>query len=73
MLEYVPDLLECGITSLRIETLGMETAEEIRKVTLAYRKAIDTSLDLEIGKQRPDRCESLGKGFTTGHYFRGVA
>ena len=72
MLEYVPDLLECGITSLRIETLGMENAEEIRKVTLAYRKAIDTSLDLEIGKQRQDRCEGLGKGFTTGHYFRGV-
>ena len=70
MLEYVPDLLECGITSLRIETLGMENAEEIRKVTLAYRKAIDTYL--EIGKQGQDRCESLGKGFTTGHYFRGV-
>lgn len=70
MLEYVPDLLESGVTSLRIETLGMENAEEIRKVTLAYRKAIDAYL--ETGKQGRERCESQGKGFTTGHYFRGV-
>lgn len=73
MLEFVPDLLECGITSLRIETLGMENAEEIKKVTLVYRKAIDTYLDPEIEKQGQDSCEGLGKGFTTGHYFRGVA
>ena len=33
MLEYVPALLESGVSSLRIETLGMENAEEIRKVT----------------------------------------
>ena len=70
MLEYVPALLEIGVTSLRIETLGMENAQEIRKVTLAYRKAIDTYL--ETGKQGQERCESQGKGFTTGHYFRGV-
>jgi putative protease len=70
MLEYVPALLESGVASLRIETLGMENAQEIRKVTLAYRKAIDTYL--ETGKQRQERGESQGKGFTTGHYFRGV-
>jgi putative protease len=70
MLEYVPALLESGITSLRIETLGMGNAQEIRKVTLAYRKAIGTYL--ETGKQGQEICESQGKGFTTGHYFRGV-
>ena len=70
MLEYVPTLLESKIAGLRIETLGMENAEEIRKVTLAYRKAIDTYF--ETGKQGQERCESQGKGFTTGHYFRGV-
>lgn len=70
MLEYIPALQESGIAGLRIETLGIENAEEIRKVTLAYRKAIDASL--EIGKQGQERSESQGKVFTTGHYFRGV-
>lgn len=70
MLKYVPALLESKVTSLRIETLGMENAEEIRKVTLAYRKAIDTYL--ENRKQGQEKCDNLGKGFTTGHYFRGV-
>jgi putative protease len=70
MLEYVPEFLEGGISSLRIETLGMENTEEIRKVTRAYRKAIDTySRGRRLGQEK---CETLGKGFTTGHYFRGV-
>ena len=70
MLEYVPDILESGVSSLRIETLGMEKPDEIRKVTQAYRKAID--IYLESGKRGAENCEKLGKGFTTGHYFRGV-
>ncbi|MCQ1534547.1 peptidase U32 [Methanosarcina sp. KYL-1] len=69
MLEYVPDFLESGVSSLRIETLGMESPEEVRKITRAYRKAIDSCLE---GKPVPRKCEGLGKGFTTGHYFRGV-
>lgn len=70
MLEYVPALLESGVSSLRIETLGMENSEIIRKVTGKYRNAIDTYL--EAGNQESEKCESLGKGFTKGHYFRGV-
>jgi len=70
MLEYVPAFLESGVSSLKIETLGMEDAEEIKRVTLAYRKAIDTYL--ETGKWRKERCENQGEGFTKGHYFRGV-
>ncbi len=70
ILEYVPEILENGVSSLRVETLGMDNPDEIRKVTRAYRKAIDTYL--ETGKQGPENCEKLGKGFTTGHYFRGV-
>ena len=31
MLEYVPEFLESGVSSLRIETLGMENAEEIKR------------------------------------------
>jgi len=70
MLEYLPEILESGVSSLRVETLGMDNPDEIRKVTRAYRKAIDTYL--ETGKKGPENCEKLGKGFTTGHYFRGV-
>ncbi len=70
MLEYVPALLESGVSSLRIETLGMENPEIIKKVTGKYRDAIDTYL--EAGNQESEKCESLGKGFTKGHYFRGV-
>jgi len=68
MLEYIPEFIKSGVSSLRIETLGMENAEEIQKVTRAYRNAIDTYL--KTGKQGKEKCE--GKGFTAGHYFRGV-
>jgi putative protease len=70
MLEFVPEILESGVSSLRVETMGMDNPDEIRKVTRAYRRAIDTYL--ETGKKGPENCEKLGKGFTTGHYFRGV-
>ncbi|RXA15171.1 peptidase U32 [Methanosarcina sp. MSH10X1] len=70
MLEFVPEILESGISSLRVETLGMENPEEIRRITRAYRNAIDTYLD--TGKHGTENCEKFGKGFTTGHYFRGV-
>jgi putative protease len=69
MLEYVPEILESGISSLRVETLGMESPDEIRRVTQAYRNAIDAYLER---KKEHENCEKLGKGFTTGHYFRGV-
>lgn len=68
MLEYIPEFIQSGVSSLRIETLGMKNPEEIQKVTLAYRRSIDTYL--ETGKQIKENCE--GKGFTAGHYFRGV-
>jgi putative protease len=70
MLEYVPEILQSGVLSLRIETLGMENPDEIRRVTRAYRDAIDTYLETE--NRGRESCEKLGKGFTTGHYFRGV-
>lgn len=70
MLEYIPEFLKNGISSLRLETFGMENPEEIGKITRAYRKAIDTYL--ETGETGKEKCESLGKDFTKGHYFRGV-
>lgn len=70
MLEYIPRLIESGISSLRIETLGMDDAEEIRRITEKYRKAINAFY--KPGEKVKEKCEDLGKGFTTGHYFRGV-
>jgi putative protease len=70
MLEYVPKLLENGVLSLRIGLLEMKSDEEIRKVTWAYRNAIDTYLKDRNLEQK--KHGNQGKGFTTGHYFRGV-
>ncbi|HOA68355.1 MAG TPA: DUF3656 domain-containing protein [Methanosarcina thermophila] len=70
MLEYIPEILESRVSSLRIETLGMENPDEIRRVTRAYRNEIDAYID--TGKHGKENCEKLGQGFTTGHYFRGV-
>jgi len=71
MLEYVPAFIENGVSSLRIETLGMDdNTEEIRRITEKYRKAIDALY--KSGEKAKEKCEDLGKGFTTGHYFRGV-
>ncbi|WP_410508617.1 DUF3656 domain-containing protein [Methanosarcina hadiensis] len=70
MLEYIPKLIESVVSSLRVETLGMDNAEEIRRITEKYRQAIDAFY--KPGKKIKEKCEDLGKGFTTGHYFRGV-
>jgi putative protease len=74
MLEHVPKLLDARVASIRIETLGMSGEEKeeqgIRKFTRMYRAAIDNYL--EKGKAGTGTCDKLGKGFTTGHYFRGV-
>jgi len=70
MLEYIPEIIESGVSSLRIETLGMNGAEEIRRITEKYRKAIDVYC--KSGGSAKEKCENVGKGFTTGHYFRGV-
>lgn len=64
MLENIPTLIESGVSSLRIETLGMDSVEEIRKVVEKYRKAVDSFY--EPGEKATEKCESLGKGFTTG-------
>ncbi len=74
MLEHVPKLLDAGISSIRIETLGMSGEEKeeqgIRKLTRMYRAAIDNYPGK--GKAGKGTCDKLEKGFTTGHYFRGV-
>ncbi|MBE3579612.1 MAG: U32 family peptidase [Caldanaerobacter subterraneus] len=73
MIEYIPQLVEAGVTSFKIEGRN-KSAYYVAVVTRAYRKAIDDYL--EKGKDYVfDRSllEEVGKashrGFTTGFYF----
>ena len=72
MIEYVPELIESGITSLKIEG-RMKTAYYVATVVRAYRMAIDEYYkDPENWKFNPMWLEELKKGshrhFTTGFY-----
>ncbi|MDD5472985.1 MAG: DUF3656 domain-containing protein [Candidatus Methanoperedens sp.] len=60
MLEYVPEIIDSGVSCLRIEA-GMYDAVKTREITRAYREAMDS--------RRGRDCEGE---YTTGHYFRGV-
>ncbi len=61
MLEHLPEIMDAGVSCLRIEA-GMYDAAKTRKITRTYREAINKNME--------ETCE--GK-YTTGHYFRGVA
>ena len=72
MIEYIPELIESGITSLKIEG-RMKTAYYVATVVRAYRMAIDEYYkDPENWKFNPVWLEELKKGshrhFTTGFY-----
>ena len=72
MIEYIPELIESGITSLKIEG-RMKTVYYVATVVRAYRMAIDEYYkDPENWKFNPVWLEELKKGshrhFTTGFY-----
>ncbi|KCZ72978.1 collagenase-like protease [Candidatus Methanoperedens nitroreducens] len=67
MLEHVPDIIKAGVSCLRIEAT-MYDKESTKKITQAYRRAIDDSTG---SKRMGNGCSNPGD-FTTGHYFRGV-
>lgn len=73
MIEYVPELIESGITSFKIEG-RMKTAFYAGTVVKAYREAIDTYLRSpeEYQKKKPYFLEEVGKAshreYTTGFY-----
>ena len=72
MIEYIPELVECGITSFKIEG-RMKTAYYVATVIRAYRAAIDAYYkDPENWKFDPTWMEELKKGshrnYTTGFY-----
>ena len=74
MIEYIPDLLQAGIDSLKIEG-RMKTALYVATVARTYRKAIDDYLEseekyranMEWYKSEIGKCTY--RQFTTGFYF----
>lgn len=60
ILGKLQDLIDAGVSSIRIDARWDE--DDIKGVTAAYRKALDT------GKM----VERKGKTYTRGHYYRGV-
>lgn len=74
MIEHLPEMIEAGIDSLKIEG-RMKTALYIAAVTRTYRKAIDDYLkspelykkNLEWYKSEIGKCTY--RSFTTGFYF----
>lgn len=74
MIEHVPEMLQSGIDSLKIEG-RMKTALYVATVARTYRKAIDAYLESEEAYQKklPWCKEEISKctyrQFTTGFYF----
>jgi U32 family peptidase len=74
MIEYIPEIMEAGINSLKIEG-RMKTALYVATVARTYRRAIDDYLEspnkykanLEWYKQEIGKCTY--RQFTTGFYF----
>lgn len=74
MIEHIPEMLEAGIDSFKIEG-RMKTALYVATVTRTYRKAIDDCLrDRELYRRNMEWYrEEIGKctfrSYTTGFYF----
>lgn len=65
MLESVPEIINAGVSCLRIEA-GTYDAKMTGEITKEYREAID---DAVCKRESGKRCAGE---HTTGHYFRGV-
>jgi putative protease len=74
MIEYIPELLEAGIDSLKIEG-RMKTALYVAAVTRTYRKALDDYRESEekyranMDWYRQEISKCTYRQFTTGFYF----
>lgn len=74
MIEYIPELLEAGIDSLKIEG-RMKTALYVATVARTYRKAIDDFLESEekyrenMDWYRGEIAKCTHREFSTGFYF----
>lgn len=73
MIEHIPEMLEAGVTSFKIEG-RMKSSYYVATVVKAYREAIDEYMCDPAGYTfRPDWLEELSKAshreYTTGFYF----
>lgn len=72
MIEHIPELIQAGVTSLKIEGRA-KSAYYVSVVTNAYRRAIDEYLQDPQGKLSPWIAEELNKishrEYSTGFYF----
>ncbi|MHA1870454.1 MAG: peptidase U32 family protein, partial [Promethearchaeota archaeon] len=73
MIEYIPQLIEAGISSFKIEG-RMRPAHYIEVVSKMYRKAIDSyyegTFSIEKAKEWKKEMEKVyNRGFSTGFYF----
>ena len=74
MVEHIPDLLEAGVDSLKIEG-RMKTALYVAAVTRTYRKAIDdykvsrAQFDANLDYYHEEIAKCTYRKFTTGFYY----
>jgi len=74
MIEYIPQLVESGLHSLKIEG-RMKSSYYVATVVKAYREAIDTwykdekEYELNRNKWMEEVCKASHREFTTGFYF----
>jgi putative protease len=73
MIEYVPELIEAGVTSFKIEG-RMKSAYYVASTVSAYRRAIDSYLsgqkdDALISRLKDELTKSATRPFSTGFYF----
>lgn len=73
-LEYIPELIEAGVTSFKIEG-RLKSPEYVAIVTKIYRKYIDRYLSGETfeieQKDKEELCQAFNRGnFSTGHLDR---
>jgi putative protease len=75
LIDSIPDILEAGVRSLRIEGILYDT-KQVEVVTMLYSNAIETYLENPAqydGSVYLSRLKKMFPGnLTTGHYFRGV-
>lgn len=70
-LDHVPELIEAGISSFKIEG-RMKRAEYVAKTVECYRKAIDAyyqSKSFDLEKEIYELKKLFNRGFTGGHLF----
>jgi putative protease len=76
MIQYIPELIDAGIASLKIEG-RLKSEYYVATVVRAYRKAIDLyyssngseKLKKEVENLQKEVEKSANRGFTTGFYF----